>query len=73
MIDYYTAKTLGGNARKVSIMLAETGVEHIVNYVDLSKNEQYEPWFKAINPNCKIPALVDHGVGDLAFGESGRS
>lgn len=72
MIDYYTAKVLGGNARKVSIMLAETGVEHVVNYVDLGKNEQCEPWFRAINPNCKIPAIVDHDVpGNLAFGESG--
>ena len=72
MIDYYTAKILGGNGRKVSIMLAETGVEHVVHYVDLKKNEQYEPWYRAINPNCKIPAIVDHGVpGGLAFGESG--
>jgi GST-like protein len=72
MIDYYTAKILGGNARKVSIMLAETGVEHVVHYIDLRKNEQYEPWFKAINPNCKIPAIVDHELpGGFAFGESG--
>ena len=72
MIDYYTAKVLGGNARKVSIMLAETGEEHVVHYVDLDKNEQYEPWFKAINPNCKIPAIVDRDVpGGLAVGESG--
>jgi GSH-dependent disulfide-bond oxidoreductase len=72
MIDYYTAKVLGGNARKVGIMLAETRVEHVVHYVDLAKNEQYEPWYRAINPNCKIPAIVDHDVpGDLAFGESG--
>jgi GST-like protein len=72
MLDYYTAKSLGGNSRKVTIMFAETGVEHVVHFVDLRKNEQYEPWYRAINPNCKIPALVDHDVpGGLAFGESG--
>ncbi|SDR52856.1 GST-like protein [Rhizobiales bacterium GAS113] len=72
MIDYYTAKSLGGNTRKITIMLAETGLEHVVNFVDLDKSEQYEPWYRAINPNCKIPAIVDHDVpGGLAFGESG--
>ncbi len=72
MIDYYTAKSRSGNSRKITIMLAETGVEHVVYYVDLDKNEQYEPWYAAINPNCKIPAIVDHdGPGDLALGESG--
>jgi GST-like protein len=72
MIDYYTAKTLGGNARKVTILLAETGLDHVVHFVDLDKDEQYEPWFRAINPNCKIPAIVDPDVpGGLALGESG--
>lgn len=72
MIDYYTAKLLGGNARKVGILLAETGIEHEVHFVDLAKGEQHEPWFRAINPSCKIPAIVDHDApGRVAFGESG--
>ena len=40
MIDYYTAKTLGGNARKITIMLAETSLDHVVHFVDLDENEQ---------------------------------
>src|SRR5262249_18553613 len=36
VIDYYTAKSLGGNTRKVSIMLAETQLDHVVHFVDLA-------------------------------------
>jgi GST-like protein len=72
MIDYYTVRTLAGNSRKVSIMLAETGLEHVVHFVDLSKGEQHEAWYRAINRNGKIPAIIDHAVpGGLALGESG--
>jgi GST-like protein len=72
MIDYYTGKSLGGNTRKVTIMLAETELEHVVHFVDLDKNEQYETWYRAINPNSKIPAIVDHDVaGGLKLAESG--
>jgi GST-like protein len=72
MLDYYTAKTLGGNARKISILLAETGLDHVVHFVDLDKNEQFAPWYRAINPNCKIPAIVDSDESNaLALGESG--
>jgi glutathione S-transferase len=72
MIDYYTTKSLDGNARKVSIMMAETELEHDVYYVDLDKEEQYEPWFQTINPGGRIPAIVDQDVpGGLALGESG--
>ena len=72
MLDYYTARSLGGNARKVSIMLAETGVPHRVHFVDLEAGEQRQPWFQAVNPNGRIPAIVDHDVpGGLALGESG--
>ena len=71
MIDYYTAKSLGGNTRKVSIMLAETGLEHDVHFVDLDQGEQHEAWYRAINCNGKIPALVDHDCADLTLAESG--
>jgi len=72
VIDYYTAKSLGGNTRKVSIMLAETQLDHVVHFVDLAKNEQHEDWYVAINPNARIPAIVDHDLpGGLALGESG--
>jgi GSH-dependent disulfide-bond oxidoreductase len=72
MIDYYTAKELGGNTRKISIMLAETGLEHIVHFIDLAAGVQQQEWFLNINPNGRIPAIVDHDVpGGHGLGESG--
>lgn len=48
------------NARKVLIALEEIGTEYEVRWTDISKGEQFEPGFLAINPNAKIPAIVDH-------------
>jgi len=71
MIDLYTWTT--PNGRKISIMLEEIGMPYTVIPVNLGKNEQHEPAFTAINPNGKIPAIVDHDVpgGPLAIFESG--
>ena len=72
MIDYYTAKSLGGNTRKVSIMLAEAALEHVIYFVDLDRGEQHQPWYLALNANGKIPAIVDHDCpGGLQLAESG--
>lgn len=72
MIDYYTARSLGGNTRKISIMLAEGEIEHIVHFMDLARGDQHEPWYARINPHGRIPAIVDHDApGELALGESG--
>ena len=57
MIELYTWGT--PNGRKVSIMLEETGLHYTVHRVDLSKREQYAPEYVAINPNSKIPAIID--------------
>ncbi|XXX71923.1 glutathione S-transferase N-terminal domain-containing protein [Sorangium sp. So ce134] len=57
MIDLYTSTT--PNGRKATIMLEELGVPYTVHHLDLSKGEQKTPEFLAINPNGKIPALVD--------------
>ncbi len=57
MIDLYTWIT--PNGRKVSIMLEEIGMPYEVHPVNLSKDEQFEPEFLAINPNNKIPAIID--------------
>jgi len=57
MIDLYTWGT--PNGRKVSIMLEETGLPYRVHKTDISKNEQFKPEFIALNPNSKIPAIVD--------------
>lgn len=57
MIDLYTWGT--PNGRKVSIMLEEVGLPYQVHKIDITKNDQFTPAFVAINPNSKIPAIVD--------------
>ena len=57
MIDFYTWTT--PNGRKVSIMLEECGLPYRVHKVDIGKGEQFRPEFLAINPNNRIPAIVD--------------
>ena len=58
MIDFYYAPT--PNGWKVAIMLAETGLEHRTILVRLTEGDQLTAEFKSINPNAKIPAIVDH-------------
>lgn len=69
MIELFTAGT--PNGRKISVMLEETGLPYRVRALDLGRREQKEPWFLAINPNGRIPAIVDHDEGDFAVFESG--
>jgi GST-like protein len=70
MIELYTFTT--PNGRKVSIALEELGLPYTTKVVDLFKGEQFKPEFLAINPNNKIPAIVDHDVpGGLKLFESG--
>ena len=57
MIDFYTWTT--PNGRKVSIMLEECGLPYRVHKVDIGKGEQFRPEFLALNPNNRIPAIVD--------------
>lgn len=57
MIELYTHATPNGH--KVSILLEELGLPYRLHLVDLVKNEQMAPAFLAINPNNKIPAIVD--------------
>ena len=57
MIDLYTWST--PNGRKVSIMLEECGLPYRVHPIDIGKGEQFTPEFVAINPNNRIPAIVD--------------
>ena len=60
-IDLYTWPT--PNGRKVSIALAELGLDYRVHPVHIGKGEQFAPEFLAISPNNKIPAIVDHETG----------
>ena len=69
MIDLYTAAT--PNGYKVSILLEELGLPYEVHVLDLRSGAQKEPWFIAINPNGRIPAIVDRDEGDFAIFESG--
>ena len=57
MIELYTWKT--SNGRKATIMLEECGLPYNVHPIDISKDEQFHPDFVKINPNSKIPAIVD--------------
>lgn len=57
MITLYTWGT--PNGRKVSIMLEECGLAYRVKTVDITQGQQLQPEFVAINPNSKIPAIVD--------------
>ena len=57
MITLYTWGT--PNGRKVSIMLEECARPYRVQPIDIMKGAQFSPEFMGINPNSKIPAIVD--------------
>jgi GST-like protein len=69
MIELYTAGT--PNGWKVSIALEELGLAYEVRRLFLQKNEQKEPWFLRVNPNGRIPAIVDRDAGGQSVFESG--
>ena len=69
MIDLYTAAT--PNGWKASITLEELELPYEMRVLDLGKGEQKEPWFLKINPNGRIPAIVDRDEGGFAIFESG--
>ena len=57
MIDLYTWTT--PNGRKVSILLEELALPYRVHPINIGKDDQFKPEFIKINPNSKIPAIVD--------------
>ena len=69
MIDLYTAATPNGH--KVSIALEELALPYTLKVLDLTQGEQKTPQFLAINPNGRIPAIVDRDADDFAVFESG--
>ncbi len=69
MITLYTAPTPNGH--KISVMLEEIGLPYEVRVLDLTKGEQKQEWYLKINPNGRIPAIVDHDNDDFAVFESG--
>jgi len=72
MIELYTWAT--PNGRKVSIMLEEVALPYETIKVDITKGDQFKPDYLTVNPNGKIPAIVDRegpAGGRLAVWESG--
>lgn len=69
MIDLHTAATPNGH--KVSIALEELGLPYALKVLNLTEGEQRHPDFLKINPNGRIPAIVDHEADGFAVFESG--
>jgi GST-like protein len=67
-IELYTYQTPNGH--KASIMLEETGLPYEVQVVDIETGDQHRPEFLALNPNNKIPVIVDPDRNRTVF-ESG--
>lgn len=72
MIDLYTWTT--PNGRKASIMLEEIGLAYRTHAINIGQGDQFKPEYVAINPNAKIPAIVDSDGPDgepISIMESG--
>ncbi|MDE1464452.1 glutathione S-transferase family protein [Spartinivicinus poritis] len=69
MIELYTAAT--PNGYKISIALEELALDYQVHHLDLSAGEQKQAGYLAINPNGRIPAIIDHDNKDFVVFESG--
>ena len=69
MIELFTAET--PNGWKASIALEELALPYQVRPIALSQNEQKQAWYLKLNPNGRIPTIVDHDNGDFAVFESG--
>ena len=69
MIDLYTAPTPNGH--KTSCTLEALEIPYETHIVNISDGDQHKPEFRAINPNGRIPAIVDREMDDFAVFESG--
>ncbi|HEX4533761.1 MAG TPA: glutathione S-transferase N-terminal domain-containing protein [Rhizomicrobium sp.] len=69
MIDLYTSAT--PNGWKASVALEELAMPYEMHAISLQEQTQKEPWFLKINPNGRIPAIVDRDEGNFAVFESG--
>ena len=70
MIDLYTYTT--PNGRKPAIALEELQLPYRIHTINIGKGDQFTPEFVAINPNSKIPAIVDRDT-DITVFESGAT
>jgi GST-like protein len=69
MIDLYTAPTPNGH--KASCTLEELELDYSTHFVNITEGDQHQPHFRAINPNGRIPAIVDRAADNFAVFESG--
>ena len=69
MIDLYTTSTPNGH--KVSVPLEELELPYEVHPIVLSDGDQKTPEFLAMNPNGRIPVIVDRGADNFVIFESG--
>jgi len=69
MIDLYTAPT--PNGWKASVTLEELELPYATHFVNIAEGEQKKPDYLRINPNGRIPAIVDRDADDFAIFESG--
>ncbi|UVO50649.1 glutathione S-transferase N-terminal domain-containing protein [Sphingomonas sp. SUN019] len=69
MLELLTSET--PNGWKVAILLEELGVPYKVTPISLTDRVQKEDWYVALNPNGRIPTLIDHDADDFAIFESG--
>ena len=65
MITFYYS--LAPNPMKVALFLEETGLPYELKPVDTRKGEQHRPEFLALNPNGKVPVIVDQETGATVF------
>ncbi|MDP9095884.1 MAG: glutathione S-transferase N-terminal domain-containing protein [Pseudomonadota bacterium] len=72
MIELHTWNT--PNGRKISVALEEMDLAYTVKFVDITKDQQFEPAFLEISPNNRIPAIIDTDgpeVSPISVFESG--
>jgi len=69
-ITLYSHKQ-GPNGWKIAILLQELGISYTTKFLDFGTKEQKSPEFTKLNPNGRIPAIVDHGNKDFVVWESG--
>lgn len=70
MLELYSWAT--GNGRRASIVLEESGLPYEVHPMELATKVQKEPWYVKLNPNGRIPTLLDHdGPEPIVVFESG--
>ncbi len=71
MIEFYCYTS--PNARKVLMALEETGIPYEIRWVDILAGDQHSPEYREINPNGKVPAIIDTDGpgGPLRLFESG--